>query len=524
MKQLIRKILKEEVLLLESGIRGIKDLVKRYKKAKIYYHMDLDGVTTAIAMKNYLEQHGIKVVDAELIQYGNKEFAIKKPDASGEVMPVLVDFAHGKPMFEIHTDHHDTQAGVEKNTSTNFKQSRSNVETISQSISPKEIFPSEDILLISTVDSADFVKHDITTDMIMNYLFNYNKNESLKRNKMMMGLVVNKLLLAYKNKPGFLDSLVLNSQPSLLSILNNIRKEATEKGYATPEQMTKNKENYIQSRKEKGVETFGNIITQYGFGSTTKAGSYDRYTPFKNNPDADFLVTGMPMGMVQASCNPFKKERALKGVDLGNIKDEVLDKFSSELSNLKITFGDLKRIAELETDFKSVGFTLKDLIAIYGDRSSFNVDGGNKLLDILGDISEKLYKSLSEKQKTLLDRITVSGLDVIKANSGGHKCITNISGINYLYRNKKEPKLDDVPEELLPIAKYVGNDSFLNDIKAKLLKWGNLSEKQIEVAMNKLGKIGLETSETQKKSFVDLVKDIQNEFVTILRNKVEDNE
>jgi hypothetical protein len=137
----------------------------------------------------------------------------------------------------------------------------------------------------------------------------------------------------------------------------------------------------------------------------------------------------MPMGMVQASCNPFKKERALKGVDLGNIKDEVLDKFSSELSNLKITFGDLKRIAELETDFKSVGFTLKDLIAIYGDRPSFNVDGGNKLLDILGDISEKLYKSLSEKQKTLLDRITVSGLDVIKANSGGHKCITNISGI-----------------------------------------------------------------------------------------------
>ena len=69
MKELIRKILKEEVLLLESGIRGIKDLAKRYKKAKIYYHMDLDGVTTAIAMKNYLEQHGIKVVDAELIQY-----------------------------------------------------------------------------------------------------------------------------------------------------------------------------------------------------------------------------------------------------------------------------------------------------------------------------------------------------------------------------------------------------------------------------------------------------------------------
>ena len=28
-------------------------------------------------------------------------------DASGDVMPVLVDFAHGKPIFKIHTDHHD---------------------------------------------------------------------------------------------------------------------------------------------------------------------------------------------------------------------------------------------------------------------------------------------------------------------------------------------------------------------------------------------------------------------------------
>ena len=47
----------------ESGIRNIKELSDRYKKAKIYFHMDLDGVTTAIAMKKYLEDNGIKVVD-----------------------------------------------------------------------------------------------------------------------------------------------------------------------------------------------------------------------------------------------------------------------------------------------------------------------------------------------------------------------------------------------------------------------------------------------------------------------------
>jgi len=524
MRQFIKKLLSETVLLKESGIRDINDITKRYNKAKIYFHQDLDGVTTALAMKNYLEQYGIKTVDAEVIQYGAKEFAIKKPEGSGDVMPVLVDFAHGKPMFTIHTDHHDTQAGVEQGTATNFKASRSNVETISQSISPKEIFTPDDILLISTVDSANFIEQDITPEMLMNYLFSYNKDESLKRNKMLMGLVVNKLLLAYKNKPRFLEDIVLNAQPSLLSMLNNIRQQATEKGYASPEDMTKNKEAYIQSRNEKGVEKYGNILSQYGFGGTSKAGSYDRYTPFRNNPDADFLVTGMPMGMVQASCNPFKKDRALKGVNLGEIKDEVLGEMSDELKNVKVTFGDIKRVAEIEAGYGSVGFTLKDLMAIYSDFPSFKVEGGDRLLEILDDVSGKLYRMLSEKQKALFDKITLNALDTIKANSGGHKCITNISGINFVYRTKKDPRLDEIPEELLPIATYSGNDTFLKDIKEKLLKWGRLSDKQIEVAMSKIQKTNPEGTEETKKGFVDLVKRVQSKFVEVLRRYVEQGE
>ena len=116
----------------ETGLRNIKDLSDRYKKAKIYFHQDLDGVTTALAMKNYLENNGIKVVDSEIIQYGDKEFAVKKQDAQGDTMPVLVDFAHGKPMFVVHTDHHDSQTGVEGDTSTSFRSLRSNVATLSQ--------------------------------------------------------------------------------------------------------------------------------------------------------------------------------------------------------------------------------------------------------------------------------------------------------------------------------------------------------------------------------------------------------
>ena len=72
---LMKKIIKE------SGLRNIKALAERYPKAKIYFHQELDGVTTALAMKNYLEDNGIKVVDTEIIQYGDKEFAIKKQEA-----------------------------------------------------------------------------------------------------------------------------------------------------------------------------------------------------------------------------------------------------------------------------------------------------------------------------------------------------------------------------------------------------------------------------------------------------------
>ena len=70
-------------LIKESGIRDIGLLKKRYPEAKIYFHQDLDGVTTALAMKKYLEDQGIKVVDCEIIQYGEKEWAIKKPENTG---------------------------------------------------------------------------------------------------------------------------------------------------------------------------------------------------------------------------------------------------------------------------------------------------------------------------------------------------------------------------------------------------------------------------------------------------------
>ena len=440
-------------LITESGIRDISALRKRYPKAEIYFHQDLDGVTTAVAMKKYLEDNGIKVVGSHIIQYGDKEFAVKKNDAQGDVMPVLVDFAHGKPMFKIHTDHHDKQVGAEKGASTSFRQARSNVETLSQIVSPKDLFPSSDILLINTVDSADFARQDITPEDVVNYLFRFDKDKSLQKNKMLLGFVVNKLLLAFKNKPGFLERLVMDSEPSLMSILMNIKEWMKNTNSATPEQLQKNAEGYKEQMKTySGVDYKDGIIFQYGGGNMMKPGSYDRYTPFRTHPDADFMIMAWPLGLLQVSCNPFKKERGLKGVNLGEIAQEVLGKWEGKLKEKNIPLSTIKWISETSVGPESVGFTFKDFDALYGERFMF-MDGGEETLDKIKEMMERPFTDLSEEERSKLDKIGVNAWDLIQSMSGGHKCITNISGLNYFGRSKRpstgpyryDPEREDAP-------------------------------------------------------------------------------
>jgi hypothetical protein len=461
-------------LIKETGLRDIRELSKRYPKAEIYFHQDLDGVTTAIAMKKYLENNGIDVVDAHVIQYGDKEFSVKKNDAKGDVMPVLVDFAHGKPMFVIHTDHHDRQAGSEDTKSKQFRGARSNVETISQVVSPKELFPSSDIFLISMVDSADFAKNNITPDMVMNYIYRFDKDRGLQSNKTVLGLVTNKLLLAFKNKPNFLERLVMECEPSLLNIFQHIKSIMIERGFAKEPELEKNKSEYVkQMKSHQNVNIDDSIIIQYGGGSMIAPGSYDRYTPFKNNPEADFLVIAWPMGLVQASCNPFKKERELKGINLGEIAQEVLGKWESELRQKYVPLSTIKWIAESAKDFgtMSIGFTFKDFMAFYGDR--FTPEEKKLYLDKVKKLMERPFTSLTEEEKMALDDIKVSAWDLIQANSGGHKCITNISALNFLGRSKRppegkykyNPESDDTP--YVKFTKMIQNE-FVKKLKEKI--------------------------------------------------------
>jgi len=522
----------------EVGLKNISKIAKLYKTCEIYFHKDLDGVTSAIAMKEFLKNYyQIETVDCHIIQYGGLEYAIKHHKPGN--LAVLVDFAHGKPMFHIATDHHDKQVGVEDTESTYFKHTRSNVETISGEISYNEIFTQQDIELIKTVDSANFLTYNIKPEDVQNAIFKYEKSESPAKNRFMMGFVVNRLLLAYKNKRltvksmdgkrnhinrNILECLLLDSTASLYSMFNNIKhyvnnaKTNDKAGkLASPEEITANLTDYIErmknykfiedpetgetqeydptSNKHKYLSTKGakigkgvhydeeyNIISQYGGGSLFKAGSYDRYVPFKNFPEANFICIVWPMGLIQVSCNPFK-EKKLKEINLGEIAKEVLAKYEPMLSKYYISLESVKKEFETSQDWKAmqkaegeeyegVGFKFSDLEAFYADclfkkegkdivKVNINEEAGLK------DAMNTIYSEMSEDTLHLLNGLKIPAWELIIRNSGGHPSITNISGLNFLKHNKQMLKIAYDTEKYVEVLKTIARD-FINVLKQKI--------------------------------------------------------
>ncbi|CAG7580875.1 MAG: hypothetical protein SLAVMIC_00586 [uncultured marine phage] len=506
----------------ESGLRDISKIVKNYpsKECEIYFHQDLDGVTSALAMKAYLDtKYGIKTAEAHIIQYGGMEFAIKSTKEGR--MPVLVDFAHGKPMFTIQTDHHQGQAGAEHTQSTHFKHARSNVETISGEISTNAIFTATDIKLINTVDSADFLRNDLKPSDISNSIFNISSEKSGSENRFMMGLVTNRLLLAYKNKKitgtsldgkrkyvdrNFLECLTLDSTASLISMYTNIKhyvnnfttkptRVSPDGKLATPETLQDNLGAYqdrMKDYKDLEVDDEYGIAVQYGGGKMFDPGSYDRYTVFKNNPEINFYSIAWPMGLVQVAANPFKE--AELDVDLGGIKDELLDKYQPILSKVWIDILSVKKVAEQDVTkmaekgediSQNIGFKATDLEAFYNDKMYHVVDKKIVQYTLTDDVKAIMNKPVSElnyNESQELRKYKIAWYDLINENSGGHKSITNISSWNYF--PYAHPKLKDY------VAKYF-------KIEKKPGRQGKMSYK-----------------------YTDIMRQVQKDFLAILKDKI----
>jgi hypothetical protein len=457
----------------EVGIRNLKSIIGSIKTCEIYFHKDLDGVTSALAMKQFLKTYyQVETVDTHQIQYGGMEFAIKNHKPGNLVC--LVDFAHSKPMFHIATDHHDSQVGAEDTKATYFKSARSNVEIISGEISYSDMFTPGDVELIKTIDSANFLKHKLTPSDIQNSIFKFSRELGGEKNRFMMGLVVNRLLLAHKNKritvksmdgkrdhinKNILECMVLDCNPSLYSMFNNLRHyinnaRTNDKAgvLAKPEEIAANLADYIERMKSyKFIETGEGdvqeydptnwrhqqilksgakiskgvhfdeeykIIMQYGGGAMFKPGSYDRYVAFENNPEANFNCIVWPMGLIQVSCNPFR-EKALPKINLGEIAKEVLAKHQPIFSKILVSLDSLKKEFETSQDWKKMqkeeGPDYEGVGFKYSDLSAFYKDCIYKQSEKdlkLYDISTD--DKLKEAMNTVYDKMSFEQKNYLK--------------------------------------------------------------------------------------------------------------
>lgn len=475
----------------ETGIRNITNLAKKFNKANIYFHMDLDGVTSAIAMKEYLKSYGIKTTKFHTIQYGEKEYDLELPEK--DALAVLVDFSNGKIEFEIHTDHHEFQTGV-ATKSTLFKKAKSNVGIISEEISAKQIFPSIDVEAIDTIDSASFQEKNIKPEDIIKFQFKTDKEKTSKENRMKLALVVNKLLLSFKNKQDFLEKLVKKSNPNMISMYQNLLELIIEwNKTAWWKQRLSDKDDineiiykligyskdYIDAlKKHPSLKIKNNILMQYDAPKMFEPGKFDRYAAFSLYPDANFYIMVWTMGMIQVSKNPFKKkEEEIKDLNLGELVRNILSDYEDFLKEKKIPVDKIKAISEKQIYKKAkrkfkpelnishkFGLRYKDLKNSFGENSIKNPKNYSE--EIIESIMDNKSMKLSEKQKNVLNNIYVSAWDIITKLSGGHKDITNITGFNYLTPNGIIKEGDKTNKLIREIARkiYYDLNNFQNNL------------------------------------------------------------
>jgi hypothetical protein len=475
----------------ESGIRDITKLSKEFNKANIYFHIDLDGITSAIAMKEYLDSYNIKTTKFHAIQYGEKEYDLEIPEKDS--LPVLVDFSNGKIEFKIHTDHHEFQTGV-ATKSTLFKKTKSNVGIISNEISAKQIFSSTDVESIDTIDSASFAEKNIKPEDIIKFQFKTDKEKSSKENSMELALVTNKLLLSFKNKPQFCEKLVEISKPSIISIYNNLLKliiEWNKTAWWKQKLSDKNDINeiiykmigyskdYIETlKKHPTLKIKNKILMQYDAPKMFEPGKFDRYASFVLYPEANFFIMVWTMGLIQVSKNPFKENiKEINNLNLGELVRNILLDYKDFLKKKKISFNKIKNISEKQIYKKAkrkfkpelnisnkFGLRFKDIKNLFGEDSIQNPN--NYPEEKIESIMDSKFIELNDKQKEILNNIYIDAWIIIEKLSGGHKDITNITGFQYLTNNGIIEEGDEVNKLLREIARKIFHE--LNNFQNNL--------------------------------------------------------
>jgi hypothetical protein len=162
-----------EEILLESAPKIPKDSyywVKKGKRGKyvcIIFHDDLDGICSAIIMKNWLEDRGFKVESYAVINYTDTWNSLKLDDT---LINIALDYADDSPNIDIYMDHHGSFTEEER-----VNQKKKSIKTKTGSAAEGIAlqlgipFPKELKDWIDMIDSAKYIDYNVDITDILNF-------------------------------------------------------------------------------------------------------------------------------------------------------------------------------------------------------------------------------------------------------------------------------------------------------------------------------------------------------------------
>jgi hypothetical protein len=183
-------------LILESAPRIPKSEEYWKKKGKsgknvcLIFHDDLDGIVSAVLMKNYLKKQGFTIKQYGVINYqeGWQAFRI-----DSKLITIALDFAEDIPGVDVYVDHHgsfdDEVKQTQKRPSIKTK-TGSAAEGIAQQIG--EPFSSDIKDWIDMIDSAKYNAYDIDIKGILD--FDLKEIVKSKNSKLKFAAAMNQLL------------------------------------------------------------------------------------------------------------------------------------------------------------------------------------------------------------------------------------------------------------------------------------------------------------------------------------------
>ena len=187
---------------------------KTGKNVCLILHDDMDGIVSAIIMKNYLIKHGFNIVKYGIVNYNESWTAFK---LDPKLINIAVDFAEDSPDIDVYIDHHGKFS--EELRATQKKHSiktatGSAAEGIAQQLGVS--FSNDTKNWIDMIDSAKYNEYEIDIRDILD--FNLDKiKKSSEDVKLKFAAAFNQLLKRSDHKT-FIEVVNASDQPSIYNI------------------------------------------------------------------------------------------------------------------------------------------------------------------------------------------------------------------------------------------------------------------------------------------------------------------